>query len=58
MHGGSHSTDMELSALYGRNLTDDLNLQDRFVVGTGANMRTAKRYGEPRLFGVAAEVQF
>ena len=45
-------------ALYGRNLTDDLNLQDRFVVGTGANMRTAKRYGEPRLFGVAAEVQF
>lgn len=45
-------------AVYGRNLTDDLNLQDRFVVGTGANVRTAKRYGEPRLFGVAVEATF
>ena len=43
-------------AVYGRNLGNDLNLQDRFVVGTGANMRTAKRYGEPRLVGVAVEV--
>lgn len=45
-------------AVYGRNLTDDLNLQDRFLAGPAANQRVAKRYGEPRLFGVAAEVQF
>lgn len=45
-------------AVFGRNLTDDLNLQDRFLAGPANNQRVAKRYGEPRLFGVAAEVQF
>lgn len=43
-------------SLYGRNLTGDLNLQDRFTVGPESRRRTAKRYGEPRLFGVAVEV--
>lgn len=45
-------------AVFGRNLTNDLNLQDRFLAGPASNQRVAKRYGEPRLFGVAAEVQF
>ena len=43
-------------SVYGRNLGDDLNLQDRFTVGPESRRRTAKRYGEPRLFGVAVEV--
>ena len=43
-------------SIYGRNLGDDLNLQDRFTVGPESRRRTAKRYGEPRLFGAAVEV--
>ena len=43
-------------SVYGRNLTDEVNLQDRFEVGPESNRRTAKRYGEPRVIGVAVEV--
>ena len=45
-------------SLFGRNLGNDLNLQDRFVAGTTSDRRVAKRYGEPRLFGLAVEAVF
>lgn len=43
-------------SIYGRNLTNDLNLQDRFETGPDSNRRMAKRYGEPRLIGAALEL--
>jgi iron complex outermembrane receptor protein len=36
---------------FGRNLTNNTNLQGRFDVTRGDETRTAKRYGEPRSFG-------
>lgn len=41
-------------AVYGRNLTDDLNLQGALVAGS----RIATRYGEPRSAGVLLEWQY
>ncbi len=40
-------------SVYGRNLTDDANLQGALVAGT----RIASRYGEPRSFGAVIEWQ-
>lgn len=39
-------------ALFGRNLTNDLNVQDRFTLRT----RSARRYGESRTLGVSLGV--
>ncbi|WP_348674063.1 TonB-dependent receptor [uncultured Abyssibacter sp.] len=39
--------------VFGRNLTDDVNLQGRFVNGEGEDQRVAKRYGEARTYGVS-----
>ncbi|TAJ55078.1 MAG: hypothetical protein EPN60_16465 [Nevskiaceae bacterium] len=43
-------------AYYGRNLSNDLNLQDRFETSPDSNRRVAKRYGELRLIGAAMEL--
>ena len=39
-------------AVFGRNLTDNLNVQDQFVLRT----RNARRYGESRTLGVSLGV--
>ena len=43
--------------VFGRNLTDDVNLQGRFVNGEGEDQRVAKRYGEARTYGVTLDWQ-
>lgn len=40
---------------FGRNLTNNTNVQGRFDVTRGDETRTAKRYGEPRSFGALME---
>lgn len=44
-------------SVYGRNLSDDPNVQGTLVSGSDENARVATRYGEPRSWGLLLEWQ-